>query len=175
MRSGGSQQKGSAFERDVCKKLSLWISHDEREDIFWRSAMSGGRATVAMRDRNTKLSSQAGDISLVDPLGAEFITRFMIECKFYKDLQLAVALTKGKGKLIEFWNVAKEEAYTHGKLPILVAKQNRLPTMVVLPFEWTCDIGVNKVRATLWGVEAYVLAFDDFLGLAPTEVIESTP
>ena len=37
MRSGGGKQKGSAFEREICKKLSLWFTENERDDIFFRS------------------------------------------------------------------------------------------------------------------------------------------
>jgi hypothetical protein len=47
MRKGGGKQKGSQFERDVCRELSLWVSHGKQEDVYWRSAMSGGRSTVA--------------------------------------------------------------------------------------------------------------------------------
>ena len=43
---GYGKQKGGEYERTVCKKLSLWVSNGTRDDIFWRSAMSGGRATL---------------------------------------------------------------------------------------------------------------------------------
>ena len=50
MRKGGGKEKGSSFERLVCKRMSMWLSKGERDDLFWRSAMSGGRATVQLRD-----------------------------------------------------------------------------------------------------------------------------
>ena len=49
MRKGGGKAKGSSFERLICKELSLWITGGEHQDVFWRSAMSGGRSTVAMK------------------------------------------------------------------------------------------------------------------------------
>ena len=36
--------KGSEFEREMCKCLSLWWTDSKRDDVFWRSAQSGGRA-----------------------------------------------------------------------------------------------------------------------------------
>src|SRR5215216_6431446 len=41
--------KGPQWEREVCRALSLWVTNGERVDVFWRSAMSGGRATVHNR------------------------------------------------------------------------------------------------------------------------------
>src|SRR5262245_2386383 len=36
--------KGSKFERDLCRQLSLWWSDGKRDDVFWRASQSGGRA-----------------------------------------------------------------------------------------------------------------------------------
>lgn len=38
--------KGGAYEREVCRQLSLWYSHGKHDDWFWRSSQSGGRATT---------------------------------------------------------------------------------------------------------------------------------
>lgn len=53
-------RKGSSFEREVCKKLSLWYSKGFSQDWFWRTPNSGGRATVASRKRSYK--GNYGDI-----------------------------------------------------------------------------------------------------------------
>jgi hypothetical protein len=37
--------KGSPFEREIARKLSLWWSDGQADDWFWRTAGSGGRAT----------------------------------------------------------------------------------------------------------------------------------
>lgn len=37
--------KGSPFEREIARRLSLWWSDGQAEDWFWRTAGSGGRAT----------------------------------------------------------------------------------------------------------------------------------
>ena len=130
MRDGGGKQKGAQFERDVAIGLSKWASSGEREDLFWRSSMSGGRATVG-RKKGTDLSSQAGDLSAVHSSGQPFLDKFYCELKSYKDLQYAGILT-GTGNLVKFWNSTVTEADHYKKHPILIAKQNRLPVVVFL-------------------------------------------
>jgi hypothetical protein len=80
------RDKGFAFEREICKRLSKWwsigVEHypDGRDDIFWRSAASGGRAT----NRGNKGQSTAGshgDIAATDPIGAPLTKLFAIELK----------------------------------------------------------------------------------------------
>ena len=128
MKGGGSKAKGSNFEREVCKKLSLWVTNGKRKDCFWRAAMSGGRATVARKRGETV--RQAGDITAVAPEG-RVLDGFYIECKFYKDLSLESFFLHGKGMLAKFWRVAVREAASHNKTPWLIAKQNNRPTLLL--------------------------------------------
>lgn len=128
VKAGGGKSKGSSFERDVCRRLSLWVSEDKHEDVFWRSSMSGGRATVAHK-RGIRLTAQAGDICAIHPLGQPFLDNYLCECKHYRDLQLRGLLTGG-GKLIEFWREACTQADRYGRKPMLIAKQNNLPVLV---------------------------------------------
>jgi hypothetical protein len=72
--------KGADFERDISRTLSLWWSHGERDDIFWRTSMSGGRATVR-RKAGKETAYQAGDITATDPVGAPLIKATVIELK----------------------------------------------------------------------------------------------
>ncbi|MBM3120244.1 MAG: hypothetical protein FJ006_12010, partial [Chloroflexi bacterium] len=58
--------KGASFERDISRQLSLWWTHGERDDVFWRSSMSGGRATVRAK-KGQKTAYQNGDITATDP------------------------------------------------------------------------------------------------------------
>ncbi len=133
MKSGGGKSKGSQFERDVCKKLSNWISYDLRDDLFWRSAMSGGRATVGMK-KGIVRSNQAGDITSIDPLGQNLIDTFVIECKFYKNIQLHSLLfgTPKNNSIFEFWRVLNEKASELNKDPMLIIKQNGMPTLLCI-------------------------------------------
>jgi hypothetical protein len=127
-----SKQKGGSFERQICKQLSRWISKGEREDLFSRSAMSGGRATVALKQEET-LVNQAGDISSIHPLGHAFIDIFIIECKHYQRLQISSFVLGTGGTLQKFWRDTVKDAKKYKKDPILIAKQNHLPVMFLVP------------------------------------------
>src|ERR1700686_1673675 len=118
MRSGGGKGKGSSFERKVCKALSLWVSAGKHVDLFWRSAMSGGRATVAHRRQIVQSEAagttwpsappvrQAGDITAVAPEGHKLTDLFLVECKHYRDLDFDLFIFK-KGRLYQFWKTAQ--------------------------------------------------------------------
>lgn len=169
MRKGGGKQKGAAFERHICQALSLWLSGGERQDLLWRSAMSGGRATVAHK-KGVKLTTQGGDISAIDPLGAVLTDNFCIEVKFYKDLDIQAFLL-GKGKLTAFWKQVTRDASRYGKEPMLIAKQNIYPTMVLVrsisPLAWKREGNiVTRAKFVRWVVIDRGIAvglFDDML------------
>jgi hypothetical protein len=130
VRSGGGKQKGAQFERDICRRLSLWVSHNKQEDLFWRSAMSGGRATVAKR-KSITLSSQAGDISAVDKAGHVLTTSFYFELKHVKAIGLDSFIIKNNGPLAGYWHTACKEAAKYNKIPIIIVRQNRFPVLLV--------------------------------------------
>ncbi len=132
MRAGGGKQKGSTFERKICVELSLWVTHGKRKDVFWRSAMSGGRATVHKRaGRDIR---QAGDITAVSPEGHVFTDQFFIECKHVKKLDIASFILSNKGTLANFWRKACKQAADHLRQPLLIAKENgREPLIICRP------------------------------------------
>lgn len=163
MRPGGSKSKGASFERDVCKALSLWVSGGIREDVFWRSAMSGGRSTVA-HAKGKKLSSQAGDLSCIHSVGQPFIESFVAECKFYSNLDYTGLLT-GKGKIVAFWEEVNLQANRYGKFPFMVAKQNRLNANVCLSKVGLRLLGLKSHEMLLIAVreDMYLIEFEKFV------------
>ena len=72
--------KGSAFERELCTRLSLWWTKGERQDVFWRTSNSGGRATVRGR-KGKGTYGQYGDVAAIDPVGEPLLKIFTIEAK----------------------------------------------------------------------------------------------
>lgn len=137
-RAGSGKAKGAEFERSVCKRLSLWVTDGERTDVFWRSAMSGGRATVA-RNKGEHVR-QSGDITAVASEGHALTDKLYFELKFYKDLELTSFFVKHSGILVRFWNKTINEADRYEKTPILIAKQNRLPALFLTTSEWFIHI-----------------------------------
>jgi hypothetical protein len=72
--------KGSSFEREITKKLSLWYTDGKRDDIFYRTAGSGARATTRFKSGKATENS-AGDIGYLDAIGKPFCDYFMLELK----------------------------------------------------------------------------------------------
>lgn len=114
----------------------MWVSHGESEDLFWRSAMSGGRATVGFR-KGKDHSRHAGDISATSVAGHALTDEWYVECKAYRNLQIGSGMIKGVGKLFTFWNEAVLQAEQYGKKPMLIAKQNQVPVIVLVPISNT--------------------------------------
>jgi len=73
-------RKGGQYEREICKLLSRWWSHNQRDDIFWRSSQSGGRATQRKKSGLSTYGSY-GDVAAVDPIGDPLIRMFTVEIK----------------------------------------------------------------------------------------------
>jgi len=72
--------KGGQFERDFSRQLSLWWTKGERDDIFWRTAGSGARATVRTK-KGKSTAGQYGDITATDPDGKLLIDNILFELK----------------------------------------------------------------------------------------------
>lgn len=72
--------KAGAFERQFCKDLSLWWTDQRRDDVFWRSQTSGGRATERSKKGKTTFG-QYGDVAFVDPIGRPLLKLVTIELK----------------------------------------------------------------------------------------------
>ena len=64
----------------ISKRLSLWWTHGERDDIFWRTPQSGGRATERGK-KNKGTSGQYGDIQATDSIGQPLLKVCTIELK----------------------------------------------------------------------------------------------
>ena len=158
------QSKGSQFEREIAVKLSLWVSHGQRRDIFWRTAMSGGRATV--HRKKGSLYRQSGDICSVDLDGHSLTDVFYFELKHYKTLELPSFFGRGKGTLAKFWERAVDEAKFYRMKPVMIVKQNRFPVL------WICQrsqLPKSWLRYTQnWGIHVdhlrlSVYRFDDVM------------
>jgi len=165
--------KGSQFEREIAKQLSLWLTLDKREDVLWRSSLSGGRATIA--HRKGKDVRQCGDLCAVGPEGHKFCEQFFVELKHIKRLALDQFLIKGTGPLANFWRKAKHEAAKHKRQPILIARQNGWPVIVLSdallpwtsPFIRTEDVFITRLDA--WNTSLFYAW--GRLGLMPTKRI----
>lgn len=122
--------KGQLFERKVCVQLSLWVSGGKQRDCFWRSAMSGGRATVAFK-RGVRLDRQAGDICAISPEGHVLTDRYFLECKHRRNINFQQFVLTGKGQLARWWEKTVREAKRHDREPVLIIRGNFMPVLVI--------------------------------------------
>lgn len=73
-------QKGSQFERDLCRMFSLWWTGGERDDVFWRTPGSGAMATTRTK-KDLQTSGLYGDMTSTDPAGQRLIDLVTFEFK----------------------------------------------------------------------------------------------
>lgn len=162
MKKGQGKRKGNAFEREVCRELSLWVTSGKRDDVLWRSAMSGGRATVHAK-KGRDLGHVAGDICSVADEGRALLEVFLLECKFYRDLNAARLLFDGTGgRLHDFWLKTVEQARFYNKLPMLIAKQNLFNPLIVVEsdvaaaFDLKCHLRFAEGDGNVLSLYAFV-------------------
>lgn len=143
MRVGGSNDKGSVWEREVGKLLSLWLTNAERGDIFSRNVLSGGAFTLA--EAAGKISSRApGDLMAAHPLAFNFLSRFSVECKHLANIGLEAYLLdpRAQTSLGQIISLASRQA-KHIKLEyMIVAKQNNREAIVMIDG----DVGEKMMR-----------------------------
>ena len=157
------KNKGSEFERRICRSLTKLVTGEEKPEIFWRSASSGGKATIEKEAGN-----MSGDIMSVNSAGQFIVDLYSIECKFYKDWRFEEFLT-GKGKLNIWWSQACRDAKKAGKNPMLIFKKNRSDIYVM----FVCMKGVlmkkEKTKIPFFSFGSYgghpclIYRFSDFL------------
>jgi hypothetical protein len=127
----GRPGKGAGFERLLCRTLSLWLSEGEHRDLFSRNVLSGGRFTLAAKQNRAR--GMPGDVMPADPAAFAFASVFMVEAKHWRSLGLDQFILRPTAKcpLLAAWNHAVADAKSVGLVPLLIAKQNNMPTLVM--------------------------------------------
>ena len=137
----GNTGKGSAFERRMCKELSLWWTDGERDDVFWRTSGSGARATNRGK-RKKQTFGQHGDIQATDPIAQPLLNRVTIELKKgynkHTIMDCLDALDRNKAQVMEvFVEQAMRESTQAGVHSwwIILARDKRIP-MIMMPMSY---------------------------------------
>jgi len=132
--------KGGAFEREISKELSLWWTHGSRDDIFWRSTSSGGRATVRKKAGKSTHGSY-GDITALDPIGQPFLDVFTVEVKrgYSRKICLLDCMDKKDGPkpLIIQWVEQAQKSAKAARSPhwLIIMKRDRRDKLVICPMK----------------------------------------
>lgn len=138
--------KGGNYERDISKKLSLWYTNNERDDIFWHTSGSGSRATTRMKNKIDTHNS-CGDICYLDEIGKPLLDVCLIELKRgystgspneqFKLIDLIdKKVTKKKikkPKIIRWIKKANKEAFDHNREHFLIiVRRDRKVSCIVI-------------------------------------------
>ena len=132
-------EKGGEFERLVCRALTTWIDptrENGKPELFWRSATSGAKAT--QDTKAGRKANQGGDLIAIadEVLGTShfWLTgAFSIECKDRADYGNLDLLFTGQGDFLEWWKKARSDANRTNRIPMMICKRLRKPTLLVLP------------------------------------------
>ena len=170
------KSKGSSFERDTAKELSLWLSKGERPDLLRRTVLSGGQFTnFAKRAKYGKSLGEAGDLGPNHPDAHVLTDRVVIECKHWKVIDFYQVFWK-KGLLWDALAKVKGEGDSLNKSWMLIAKQNNRPTLIFFPAP-TARIILRPRLVFPWhkvfNGTIYLAHFEDFLANISPEVFLS--
>ena len=178
--------KGASFERDISRQLSLWWTHEKRDDVFWRSSMSGGRATVRAK-KGQKTAYQNGDITATDPISSPLIENVVIELKRgYKKwgvLDLLDSAKPEKSTLAGFLAQVEEECKNAGVSAfMLICKRDGRKPIVLFPIgmlSLICYANLGNgymINTYIPSIQNNIvcITLDRFLSIPPEEILEST-
>lgn len=176
----GGKAKGGQFERDICRELSLWWTGGRRDDIYWRTSTSGGRATSRAK-KGKKTHGQYGDIQATDPRGAPFLRLFTVELKrgYPQASPLELLDSPGKKSMwLEFLKQVKRDARRAGSpYWMLIHKRDRKETLVYLPWEiaviLVAEYPVPRLSIHLSNSRVMATTLSEFLRVTPPKSIRT--
>ncbi len=146
--------KGSSYEREVCKRLSLWWTQDEdppRDDVFWRTSQSGGRATSRAK-KGSKTKNSHGDVCAIDPVGQPLLDLITIEVKRgYSSSSIQDLLDKGPKAAKQTYEKWIEKAVQDHKQAgsfswMIIVKRDKRDPLVILPNELEVALPIASAR-----------------------------
>jgi hypothetical protein len=182
---GYGARKGAAFERTLAVLLSMWITSDERDDVLWRTAMSGGRSTIGRRVGKAR-DAQAGDLGAIDSEAEWFCNTFLIEAKCYKafkwdrdayDPWTALPRKATMRPLEIALHTIEEARESNREAPLVFLKANAQPVVVLTTSRGIelLEGGGDAVNPTLsWPAhDVYAFRLDSFIPRADFPAIQS--
>ena len=139
--------KGSQYERDIAKALSLWFSHGEADDWLWRSSQSGGRATQRAKS-GKKTENACGDLAAQTDDARLLLDVVTIEIKRgYNKISIADLYEKDSGGFHDFVAQAKKAADLAGSSHwMIIHKRDRRDAVVVTNFNKDQDLSITIMR-----------------------------
>ena len=173
MKKNKGKSKGSAFEREISKYLTFWLTDQNKEYYFWRSPGSGAVATVSLGNK-----SISGDIISLKPEAAWFTDKFNIELKTgYPKFSFDKILKQKKNDFLQsFWTQSIRDA-DGDKLPILIYKKKNINTWIcintVLYLKLKKHISEVKYMFINWDIDnIYIFDMIEFFNIITPKILK---
>lgn len=163
--------KGGNFESLIAKKLSLWITNGESDDVLERNLGSGSRQTIRAK-QSKKVKSSTGDIAIASFEGVEFCELFSVECKHYKSINLWSLVTGSADGILSFWEQAKKSASISNRHAVLICRQNWRPILFVCLDDISRVLVSFGVDRRLLCEDLHIFRFDDILRINYSDFIQ---
>lgn len=160
-----SKGKGSQYERDICRKLSLWWTQGLRDDVFWRTSNSGGRSTIRAKT-GKKTFGQYGDVQATDPIGQPLMDYSTIEIKRgYSKASIMDIIDKPKNGAVPLYEkfiqqAIEEHKQAGSKTWWLIIRRDRKDALLFYEIKnytsWLCSSDpciLIRIKGKLIGIE----------------------
>jgi len=176
--------KGGKFERSVCKKLSTWWAG--RDDIFWRSTQSGGRATTRAK-KGVSTANSSGDICYLDVVGKPFIDKIILELKrgYTKKIRVLDILDSSNKHfvLMKWWTKIEGERERQNRhYSWVVFRRDRRESCLMVTLQHFAEIEQYNgawphtiINIKCNNVSLIIIRFEEFLKWCDPETIKLLP
>lgn len=174
---GNRAAKGSQFEREICRQLSLWWSGGKADDLFWRTSNSGGRATTRHKSGKSTRSHH-GDVTATDAFGQPFIRMFCLEIKRgYNRASVMDLLDQASGSkkpLYQEWfeKVDKTRKKAGAISWMLIVRRDRKIPIVFMPTSIFRELTGTSAELRFRSISAMPLT--DFFGLVEPDIVRNS-
>lgn len=157
------RRKGLEFEKEVSRILSKWISSSDKL-IFWRTHGSGSASKLG--------KNFEGDITSIEPEGENFVKIFYIECKRYKNFDVASFFDEKSNYEMKIVKEYINKAKSFQKHLFLLVKRN-FSKKTLLFFEVPQNSNLNETYIILDGTKLIITTLEDFVSKYKPEFVIS--
>lgn len=158
-----SKQTGNAYERDLAKKLSKWITKENDKLICWRDTHSGSIHTI-LRNKGGSIKG-GGDISCIDPEYQWWFDKVHIDSKSLTNLEFYIYNGNEKSnKLLGEWKkVVSDCQKTENRIPIMFVKnRSKGHEFVVFPNKSLNIISLHRINIVVDNYDFVIVPINEF-------------
>ena len=172
-----ASQKGSNFERDMARAISMWWTRESHDDCFWRVLGSGGMATRKERSGKATTHASFNDIEPKTADAHAFTDKVILELKrgyhSWSITDVIDSKNPKKQKWAEFfeqttyaWKASKRKYW------VVIFKRDQRKIMIAICPDLWMDLPkdfLNVPRAILrnTGYDCVLITWEDFTKIDP--------